>query len=135
MPCPPADSSVAGFLVVGREPTMSVRMLGTARRRPTGHEKRRSVRKIVPLPGGLYAQWKRCNRPNCRCLVGGDALHGPYLYRRWLQNGHRRSQYVKAVDADRVRAGLAEWRRQHPPARSTWDMLAELRRLLRDLEI
>jgi len=97
-------------------------------------EKRRFVRKIVPLPGRLYAERKRCNRPNCRCVAGGDALHGPYLYRRWLETGRRRRQYVKAVDADRIRAGLAAWRRLHPPARSTRELLAELRRLMRSLE-
>jgi hypothetical protein len=89
----------------------------------------------VPLPGRLHAERKRCNRPNCRCVAGGDALHGPYLYRRWLEHGRRRRQYVKAADAARVRAGLAEWRRLHPPARSTRDLLAGLRRLLRELEV
>jgi hypothetical protein len=87
-----------------------------------------------PLPGGLYAERKRCNRPNCRCSAGGEALHGPYLYRRWLENGRLRRQYVKAVDAERIRAGLAEWQRLHPPARSARDLLAGLRRLLRELE-
>ena len=93
----------------------------------------RSVRKIVPLPGGLYAERKRCSRTNCRCAMGGDALHGPYLYRRWLDGGRYRRQYVKPADAERVRAGLAEWKRLHPPARSTRDLLAELRRQLCEL--
>ena len=88
----------------------------------------------MPLPGRLYAERKRCNRLNCRCAAGGDLLHGPYLYRRWLENGRRRSQYVTAADADLVRAGLAEWKRLHPPARSTRDLLAELRRLSRGLK-
>jgi hypothetical protein len=84
----------------------------------------------VALPGGLYAERKRCNRPSCRCVSGGDALHGPYLYRRWLDNGRLRSQYVKAADADRIRAGLAEWRRLHPPARTPRDQLPEIRQIL-----
>ena len=113
---------------------MSVETLRTARRGRSQTEKCRSGPKIVPLPGRLCAEWKRCNRPNCRCVAGGDALHGPYLYRRWLDGGRYRRQYVKAADADRVRAGLAEWRRLRPPARSTREMLAELRRLIRDLE-
>ncbi len=101
---------------------------------PSAHEKRRSFPKIAPLPGGLYAERKRCNRPKCRCAAGGEALHGPYLYRRWMENGRLRRQYVKRADAERVRAGLAEWRRLHPPVRSARDLLAELRRLLRQLE-
>jgi hypothetical protein len=114
---------------------MSVETLRASRRTHGPTKKRRSAPKIVPLPGGLYAERKRCNRPNCRCIGGGDALHGPYLYRRWVEGGRLRSQYVKAADAERVRTGLAEWRRLHPPARSTRDQLAELRRLIRILEV
>jgi len=56
------------------------------------------------------------------------------LYRRWSENGRLRRQYVRPADAERVRDGIAEWRRLHPPARSTRELLAELRRLLRALE-
>ncbi len=105
-------------------------------RRRTGwqDEKRRSAPKIVPLPGTMYAERKRCNRPNCRCAAGGDALHGPYLYRRWLENGRLRRQYVKPAEAEQVRAALAAWRRLHPAARSTRELLAELRRLFREVD-
>ena len=114
---------------------MSVETLPPTRRSPSPREKCRSVPKITPLPGGLYAERKRCNRSNCRCSTGGDALHGPYLYRRWLENGRRRRQYVRPHDAERVRAGLAAWRRLHPPARVARDVIAELRRLFRQLEM
>jgi hypothetical protein len=134
MHCPPADSSAAGFLLGGREREMSVETLRSSRRAPSPREKCHSVPKIVPLPGGLYAEWKRCNKMNCRCSEGGETLHGPHLYRRWVENGRRRRQYVRAADADRVRAGIAEWRRLHPPARSTRELLAELRRLFREVD-
>jgi hypothetical protein len=113
---------------------MAAETLRPLRRARSMHEKRRSFPKIVPLPGGLYAERKRCNRPRCRCATGGDALHGPYLYRRWVENGRLRRQYVKAANADGVRAGLAEWRRLHPPARSVRQLIAELRRLFRQVE-
>ena len=113
---------------------MQVETLRRSRRTRSSNQKGRSVPKIVPLPGGLYAERKRCNRPACRCAAGGDALHGPYLFRRWVEDGRRRRQYVRAADAERVRAGLAEWRLLHPPARSTRDLLTELRRLMRALE-
>jgi hypothetical protein len=108
--------------------------LQRVRRVPSPRKKCRFAPKTMPLPGRLYAERKRCNRPNCRCVAGGDMLHGPYLYLRWRENGRRRRQYVKPGDADRVRAGLAEWRRLHPTARSARDVLAELRRLLRQVE-
>ena len=113
---------------------MSEETLRSSGRTDSRNKSRRSVRKITPLPGVMYAERKRCGRLTCRCAAGGDARHGPYLYRRWLQNGRRRSQYVKASNADRVRAGLAEWKRLHPPTRSTRDLLDELRRLFRALE-
>ena len=108
--------------------------LRRVRRTPSPHENRHLFPKIETLPGSLHAERKRCNRPTCRCAAGGDALHGPYLYRRWLENGRLRSRYVRPADAERVRAALAEWRRLHPPARSLRDELAELRRLFRQFE-
>ena len=113
---------------------MSVETLQRSGPAPSPRGKRRSFPKIAPLPGGLYAERKRCNRPNCRCAAGGEALHGPYLYRRWMENGRLRRRYVRPADADRVRAGLAEWRRLHPPIRSARELLAELRRLFRQIE-
>ena len=120
--------------MAGRLPSKPIETLGRAGRALPLHEKCRSFPKIEPLPGSLHAERKRCNRPNCRCVAGGEALHGPYLYRRWLENGRLRRQYVKAADAERVREGLAAWRRLHPPARSLRDQLAELRGLLRQLD-
>lgn len=117
-----------------RAQAMSQETLQRSGRTRSPHEKRRSFPKMEALPGSLHAERKRCNRPNCRCAAGGEALHGPYLYRRWLEGGRLRRQYVKAADAERVRAGLAEWRRLHPPARSAREALAALRRLMRNLD-
>ena len=95
-------------------------------------EKCRSVRKMTPLRGTLRAELVRCGKPSCRCARG--ERHGPYFYRRWREGGRQRRQYVRPGDAGHVRAALAEWRRLHPPARSMRDELADLRRLLRQLE-
>jgi hypothetical protein len=112
---------------------MSVETLRRSRRAsaPAEQEKCRSVRKIGPLPGALRAELIRCGKPSCRCARG--ERHGPYLYRRWRENGLQRRQYVKPADAERVRACLAEWRRLHPPARSAREVIRELRRLSRQL--
>ena len=88
--------------------------------------------KIAPLPGVLLANPVRCGKPSSRCARG--ELHGPYLYRRWREGGKQRRQYVSARDAEQVEAALAEWRRLHPPAWQLRQELAELRRLLRELE-
>ena len=69
------------------------------------------------------AAWRAATRSTGRtCTAAGS------------RTGAVGSQYVKAADAERVRAGLAEWRRLHPPARSARQALAELRRLFRELE-
>ena len=48
--------------------------------------------------------------PNCRCPAGGDALHGPYLHRRWLEGG----RLLPLMDrAKRVGGGAWE---SNPPA-------------------
>jgi hypothetical protein len=89
--------------------------------------------KIAPLPGALLANGVRCGKSACRCARG--ELHGPYLYRRWREGGRQKRQYVKQADIQAVEAALAEWRRLHPPAYRMRQELAELRRLLRELEI
>ena len=88
--------------------------------------------KSEPLPGVLLANLVRCGKPTCRCARG--ELHGPYLYRRWREGGRQRRAYVGPQDAEQVRAALDEWRRLHPPAYAARQQLAELRRLLRELE-
>ena len=100
---------------------------------PVAEKKSRSMRKITPLPGVLRAELVRCGKPMCHCARG--ERHGPYLYHRWREQGRQRRRYVRPADLERVRAGLAAWRRLHPPVRSTRELLAELRRLFRQIEM
>jgi hypothetical protein len=92
----------------------------------------RSLPKPTPLRGSLHVEWKRCGKVQCRCA--GGALHGPYFYRHERRAGRQFKTYVPPGQVERVRAGLAEWRRLHPPTRNTRAMLTELRRLVRTLE-
>lgn len=95
------------------------------------HSPRKIKPQIKPLAGSLSATRQRCGKPACRCARG--VLHGPYWSRFWREGGKRRRQYVRAADLERVRAGIAEWRRLHPPARTTRSLLGELGRLFRRL--
>lgn len=92
------------------------------------------MRKIVPLPGVLRAEMVRCGKPACHC-TGDGRRHGPYFYRRWRENGRQRRQYVRDGDRQHVEDAIAAWRRLHPPAWALRQDLAQLRRLLRDLEV
>lgn len=101
-------------------------------RAPAAAQSGRSLPKIGPLPGSLQPELKRCGKPSCRCADG--ALHGPYWSLRWREDGRQRRRYVRPDNLERIRTGLAEWRRLHPPARSLRVELAELRRQLRQLD-
>jgi hypothetical protein len=92
----------------------------------------RLPRKIEPLPGCLSATYQRCGKAVCRCTEGQK--HGPYWSRFWRERGRRRRQYVRHADLEHVRAGIAAWRRLHPPARSARDAISEIRRLLAELK-
>jgi hypothetical protein len=62
------------------------------------------------VAGGVYVQWVRCGRPNCRCASGRP--HGPYTYRFWREDGRLRKRYVKQADVESVRA-CCQLRRLH----------------------
>ncbi len=85
-----------------------------------------------PKKGALCPQWVRCGKTACRCAHG--ELHGPYQYLFWREGGRRRKRYVRLADVADVQAALAEWRRLHPPAWRMRQELAELHRLLRQLD-
>jgi hypothetical protein len=83
--------------------------------------------KTSPLLGSLHLEWRRCGKKGCRCARG--EWHGPYVYRYWYQDGRRRKAYVPHARIEEVAAGIAAWRRLHPPAWTMQQMLADLRRL------
>jgi len=90
------------------------------------------MRKIVPLPGVIRAESVRCGKPTCRCATG--ERHGPYLYRRWREDGRQRRAYVSPTEAAYAREATELWEQIHPPAYRLRQELAELRSLVRDLE-
>ena len=83
--------------------------------------------KTEPLPGSLQLEWRRCGKPRCRCARGEP--HGPYAVRYWYEAGRRRKEYVPLARVADVAAGIALWRVLYPPVWSTRRLLAELRRL------
>lgn len=59
--------------------------------------------------GSLHLEFKRCGKPNCRCNNG--LPHGPYVYRRWRENGRQRRQHIPMhkladtlIEVERARA-------------------------------
>jgi hypothetical protein len=89
-----------------------------------------SFPKITPLPGSLHPEWRRCGKPTCRCARGEP--HGPYVYHYWYEHGRRRKAYVPRDRVEAVAAGIAAWRRLHPPAWTMRQVLVELHRMERE---
>jgi len=86
--------------------------------------------KARPTLGSLHTEWKRCGKPSCRCARG--ALHGPYWYRRWREDGRQRRQYVPAGEVEQVRAEIARYHDLHPSAWQMRQELAAVRRLMQE---
>ncbi len=74
--------------------------------------------------GSLHLEFKSCGRPNCRCREG--LPHGPYLYRRWRDDGQQKKQYVPM---GRLAETLHEMERQ----RSKAIRPANVRRVLKEM--
>jgi len=87
--------------------------------------------KIVPLPGSLHLERRRCGKPTCRCRRG--EWHGPYVYRYWYQDGQRCKAYVPRDRIPEVAAGIAAWQTLHPPVWAMRQALADLRRLEQEI--
>lgn len=79
---------------------------------------------VVPLPGSLHAESRRCGKPSCRCASGEP--HGPYFYRRWREGTRQRKEYVPQHRLTAVQAGIAQWQQEHPPAWSERQELSAL---------
>ena len=50
---------------------------------------------LSPLPGSLHLEYRTCGRSNCRCQAG--RLHGPYVVRRWREEGRQRKMPASKV--------------------------------------
>ena len=61
--------------------------------------------KINMLKGSLHLEPKSCGKPNCRCQRG--FRHGPYVVRRWRENGRQRKQYVRQENVAEMLSAIA----------------------------
>ena len=90
---------------------------------PVNEKIENSLPKIGLLKGSLHLETKRCGKPNCRCARG--YLHGPFFYRRWLQGGRQRKQYVSRKKVAQVLGAIA---RRQALDREVVDIRKQLRR-------
>ena len=86
-----------------------------------------SFPKAAP-PGSIHLDWVTCGKPTCRC--GRGFLHGPYVVRRWREDGKLRKRYIRWRDLPRVLAEMERQRALKPRPREMRRMLKELRHAL-----
>ena len=95
------------------------------------------------LCGTIHAEYKKCGRPNCRCVRG--ALHGPFYYWHFRAGGRQRKSYIKKQDvplalqeraAERKVALHQKQQAQEMSVRGEqgWRVFRELRARVRELE-
>ena len=96
----------------------------------------KALPKILPLPGSVCPQYRRCGKPNCRCHRG--EMHGAYFYRFWREKGRLKKEYVPRSQVEAVRSTCALYRDAKATARKQrqegWQAFRELMHLLRELE-
>lgn len=57
--------------------------------------------------GWLVVRRVRCSSRGCRCRQGGP-LHGPYVYRRWLDGDRTKEEYLGRLGRARAPTRLAD---------------------------
>lgn len=80
------------------------------------------------LPGSLHVEWATCGTPSCRCMRGDR--HGPYWRRFWMEDGKRRSAYIRLDRVAETREALARGRAAYPSARELVRAVRALDQLL-----
>jgi hypothetical protein len=50
------------------------------------------------LSGSVHKEFKKCGKPNCKCITG--ELHGPYYYHFVRAGGELRKRYLKASEVE-----------------------------------
>lgn len=69
---------------------------------------------IVPLPGAVCLQYRRCGKRNCRCTSGSPH---PFYARFWREGGRLRKQYVKRGEVEAVQRACEAHRRMQAEER------------------
>ena len=86
------------------------------------------------LSGSVHKEFKKCGKPNCKCITG--ELHGAYYYHFVRVNGKLKKRYLKASEVEpAIRACLLRRkfeREQRENSGAVWRKLRELRTEIRE---
>lgn len=76
-------------------------------------EKAAVIAALPPRPrenddvGWLDFEWTRCGDKTCHCAKSGGRRHGPYVVRRWMEDGKRKKEHLGPLGRARKPTSLA----------------------------
>lgn len=80
--------------------------------------------------GAVCVAWKRCGKPNCRCVNGQQ--HGPYHYVMWRVQGRLTRKYLSPAEVERVRAACRERQAFQRELKDGMEQIRAMRRFIRE---
>ena len=111
VPCQPLITSPCMPLALGWRPSMS-HAKGYEQIERRIKQIKAEISKLGPLrPGTLSQQYNVCGRPDCCCKEDPPRRHGPYYKLNYTWRRGSKSEFVREVDIDRVRAQLDSYKR------------------------
>jgi len=83
----------------------------------------------------ICQQFRKCGKPCCRCNAG--ALHGPYFFFFYREDGKLKKSYIRKADAAELWESYSQWRQIQKQRvgdrREFTELFRELRRINRKL--
>ena len=90
---------------------------------------------MLPKIAAICPQYRKCGKAGCKCNTG--ALHGPYFFYFYREDGKLKKTYIRKADAAQLWKSYYQGRliRKHRTAerREFTELCRELRRLDRQL--
>ncbi len=77
-------------------------------------------------PGSLFARYRKCGKPTCRCAAEGDPGHGPSWSLTWTVEGKTQTRVIPVSAVEEAQAQLAEYRRDQSLTRELFEVSARL---------
>lgn len=80
-------------------------------------------------PGEVY---RKCGKPNCKCVAGGDSRHGPYSIIRVFRDGKNTQITVKSEELELLK--MAErYQSELGNRREIREVLEEIQEIIEEL--
>ncbi|MEN3332044.1 MAG: hypothetical protein V7641_1409 [Blastocatellia bacterium] len=86
---------------------------------------------MLPKNTAICQQFRKCGKAGCKCNVG--ALHGPYFFHFYREDGKLKKSYIRKADAAELWESYSRWRlvqkQRAADRREFTELCREMRRL------